>query len=441
MPGWFHVLANRKGAPYDRRMQQNAATERSRLRSLHGNALRAHQLSRLNGLLDQILPENDFYATKLTAMTLPLTSLDHLKELPFTFKSGLTEGTLGMGRNHTFPVDRYIRWHQTSGTRGRPLVMLDTAEDWSWWIDCWQHVYDAAGISADDRILFAFSFGPFIGFWSSFDAAKQRGCLAIPGGGMNTLGRLELLRTSQATALLCTPSYAMHLAEVAVSRQIDVAALPVKRIILAGEPGGSIPAVRQRIEEAWNAQVFDHSGATEVGPWGFPDEEHRGLHILESEFIAEFLSVERGEPAAEGELSELVLTCLGRSGCPVIRYRTGDLVRPVWQHNGETRFVLLDGGVLGRTDDMMIIRGVNIFPTAIEQILRSFPEVVEYRMTAERVEVMDRLLIEIEDRLGNPQRVSEELRLRLGLKVEVKQVDLGSLPRFEGKGQRFIDKR
>ncbi len=422
-------------------MSQIAATERSRHRMLHGNALKAHQLSRLNALLDRILPENEFYATKLTAMTLPLTSLDHLKELPYTFKSGLADGNLGMGRNHTFPIDQYTRWHQTSGTRGRPLVMLDTAEDWSWWIDCWQHVYDAAAISADDRILFAFSFGPFIGFWSSFDAAKDRGCLAIPGGGMNTLGRLELLRTSQATALLSTPSYAMRLAEVAVSRQIDVASLPVKRIILAGEPGGSIPAVRQRIEEAWNAEVFDHSGATEVGPWGFPDEHRRGLHILESEFIAEFLSVERGEPATEGELSELVLTCLGRAGCPVIRYRTGDLVRPVWQHDGATRFVLLDGGVLGRTDDMMIIRGVNIFPSAIEQILRSFPEVIEYRMTAERVEEMDRLMIEVEDRLGDPRRVSEELRLRLGLKIEVNQVDLGSLPRFEGKGQRFIDKR
>jgi len=417
------------------------ATERSRLRALHVNALRAHQLSRLNGLLDRILPENKLYATKLTAMTLPLTSLDHLKEMPYTFKSGLADGKFGMGRNHTFPIDQYTRWHQTSGTRGRPLVMLDTAEDWSWWTDCWQHVYDVAEISAEDRLFFAFSFGPFIGFWSAFDAAKDRGCLTIPGGGMNTLGRLEMMRTSQATALLCTPSYAMHLAEIAATRQINVAALDVKRIILAGEPGGSIPAVRQRIEEAWDAEVFDHGGATEVGPWGIPDEDQRGLHVLESEFIAEFLSVERGEPASEGEISELVLTCLGRVGCPIIRYRTGDLVRPTWQHGGATRFVLLDGGVLGRTDDMMIIRGVNIFPTAIEQILRSFPEVIEYRMTAEHVEEMDRLLIEIEDRLGNPLRVSEELRLRLGLKVEVKQVDLGSLPRFEGKGQRFIDKR
>lgn len=435
------VLAKRFGATYDRSMPQRTAPERSRLRSLHGNALKAHQLSRLNGLLDRILPDNEFYATKLTAMRLPLTSLDHLKELPYTFKSGLADGKFGMSGNHTYPVDRYTRWHQTSGTRGRPLVVLDTTEDWAWWMDCWQHVLDAAEITSEDRILFAFSFGPFIGFWSAFDAAKALGCLTIPGGGANTLGRLELLRTSQATVLMCTPSYALHLAEVAVSRQIDVAALAVKKIILAGEPGGSIPAIRQRIEEAWQAQVFDHSGATEVGPWGFPDENHKGLHILESEFIAEFLSVERGEAATEGELSELVLTCLGRTGCPVIRYRTGDLVRPVWQREGKTRFVLLDGGVLGRTDDMMIIRGVNIFPSAIEQILRSFPEVIEYRMTAERVEEMDRLMIEIEDRLGNPERVSEELRLRLGLKVEVNQVEVGSLPRFEGKAKRFIDNR
>ncbi|MEQ9379512.1 MAG: phenylacetate--CoA ligase family protein [Pirellulales bacterium] len=422
-------------------MPPTSATERCRLRSLHGNALKAHQLSRLNGLLDRILPDNEFYATKFTSLRLPLTSLDHLKDLPYTFKSGLADSKSALSQNHTFPVDRYTRWHQTSGTRGRPLVILDTADDWAWWMDCWQHVLDVAEITAEDRILFAFSFGPFIGFWSSFDAAKERGCLAIPGGGMNTLGRLELLRSSQATVLMCTPSYALHLAEVGVKRQIDVAALAVKKIILAGEPGGSIPAVRERIGEAWDAQVFDHSGATEVGPWGFPNKDNTGLHILESEFIAEFLSVERGEPAGEGELSELVITCLGRTGCPVIRYRTGDLVRPTWEQDGETRFVVLDGGVLGRTDDMMIIRGVNIFPSAIEQILRSFPEVIEFRMTAERVEEMDRLVIEIEDRLGNPERVSEELRLRLGLKIEVNQAELGSLPRFEGKAKRFIDNR
>ena len=136
------------------------------------------------------------------------------------------------------------------------------------------------------------------------------------------------MSSSRATVLFCTPSYALHLAEIAQQNQIDTTALQVRRIIVAGEPGGSLPAIRNRIEQAWNAKVTDHAGASEVGPWGYADRDGRGLYVNEAEFIAEFLSVETGKPAAEGELSELVLTTLGRTGCPVIRYRTGDLVRP-----------------------------------------------------------------------------------------------------------------
>ena len=168
--------------------------------------------------------------------------------------------------------------------------------------------------------------------------------------------------------------------------QISVADLPVRTLVLAGEPGGSIPAVRQRIEEAWQAQVIDHAGATEVGPWGYSDRQRRGVHVLESEFIAEFLSVESGQPAAEGELAELVLTNLGRFGSPVIRYRTGDLVRPVWQHDLDNRFVLLEGGIVGRNDDMLTVRGVNIFPRPSSRIVRSFPEVLEYQAIVSKID-------------------------------------------------------
>ena len=199
--------------------------------------------------------------------------------------------------------------------------------------------------------------------------------------------------------MFCTPSYALHLAEVGAQNQIDVSALQIRCIVVAGEPGGSIPAVRQRIEQAWNARVIDHGGATEVGPWGYAMPDGQGLYVVESEFLAEFLSVDTGQPAADGELSELVLTTLGRGGCPVIRYRTGDLVRPTWNAPGDNRFVVLQGGVLGRADDMMIVRGVNIFPSSVEQIIHSFPEIVEYRMLVHKQGAMDALTIEIEDRL------------------------------------------
>jgi phenylacetate-CoA ligase len=151
--------------------------------------------------------------------------------------------------------------------------------------------------------------------------------------------------------------------------------------------------------------------------------------------------VETGQPAEGGELAHLVLTTLGRYGAPVIRYRTGDLVRPVWSAAGDCRFVLLDGGILGRADDMMIIRGMNVYPSAIEQILRSFPEVVEFRMTARKRGAMDELVVEVEDHLQQPDRIAEELRLRLGLKIDVRCAAAMSLPRFEGKGRRFVDLR
>jgi phenylacetate-CoA ligase len=425
--------------------------DRRRLESLDGEELDKHQLDRLNWLLKSILPQNKFYSGKLTQLTAdrlqapsgPLASLDELSELPFTFKDELVSsrhpGDLAV--NLTFPVEHYTRFHQTSGTRGRPMAVLDTADDWNWWIDCWQFIFDAAGIEAGDRVLMAFSFGPFVGFWSAFDAACARGCLVVPGGGMSTLARLELLRTCQCTAVLCTPSYALHMAEVAAENQIDVGHLGVRQFVLAGEPGGSVPAIRGRIEQAWEACVIDHCGATEVGPWGYGDLAGRGLYVNESDFIAEFLSLETGTAAADGELAELVLTNLGRTGSPIVRYRTGDLVRPSWQHPGDNNFVFLEGGVLSRADDMMVIRGVNIFPSSIEQILRSFPELIEYRMTVRKLGEMDHLVVEIEDRLNDPQRVAAELHLRLGLRVEVQTVPLGSLPRVEGKGRHFVDER
>lgn len=424
-------------------MIETTYEQRRQLESLDGNLLARLQLAKLNALLTVILPHNAFYASKLSGIELPLTSLADLAKLPFTFKDELlgsgSEG--GFAKNLTYSVEDYSRFHRTSGTRGHALVVLDTDRDWRWWIETWQYVLDAAELNSNDRVFMAFSFGPFIGFWSAFDAAIARGCLVIPGGGLTTLARLDTIRNNHVTTICCTPTYALHMVEVAAENDIELASFDVQRIIVAGEPGGSLPAVRGRIEAAWNAKVIDHGGASEVGPWGYADARQIGLHIVESEFIAEFLSVESGKAAGEGELAELVLTTLGRAGSPVIRYRTGDLVRPSWNAASANRFVFLEGGVLGRADDMMIIRGVNIFPSSLEQILHSFPEVIEYRITATKDGEMDALRIEVEDRLKNPARIAQELQLRLGLRIDVANVEIGSLPRFEGKGKRFVDRR
>ncbi len=425
----------------------------------HANAratLDALKLTRLRCLLEEILPGNGFYAAKLARVSEPaaIESLDTLAEWPFTFKDELVEAAgmaVAAGQpahpgNLTYPVERYVRYHQTSGTHGRPLAVFDTAADWQWWMECWRVVLERGRVRPGDRLFVASSFGPYVGFWSAFDAAATTGAMAIPSGGLSTVARLELLRSVGATVLVATPIYALHLAEVAETQKIDTASLAVRLVIVAGEPGGSSPAVRSQLAERWGAAVLDHAGATEVGPWGVGDQRGHGLNVIEPWFHPEFLAVDTGRPAVAGELSELVLTTLGRAGAPVIRYRTGDLVRPCWPSDEELTaggcpWVWLEGGVLGRADDMLIVRGVNIFPGAVDDIVRSFPEVVEYRLTVSTHDSLDTIFLEIEDHLDDPGRVAAELRLRLGLRVEVATAPVGSLPRFEGKGRRIIDQR
>ena len=233
--------------------------------ALDRESLACEQLRRLNELLSAILPQNTLYARKLAGAKLPLQSLEDVARLPFTFKEdliGSCEG--GFAANLTWPVERYVRYHRTSGTRGRPLVVLDTADDWRWWLETWQYVLDAAEITPADRVLMAFSFGPFIGFWSAHDACIERGAMVIPSGGLSTLARLELMRSTAATVVFTTPNYALHMAEVAAQHGIRPDHMQVRRIIVAGEPGGSVPAVRARIEKTWNARLIDHAGAIEV---------------------------------------------------------------------------------------------------------------------------------------------------------------------------------
>jgi phenylacetate-CoA ligase len=298
-------------------------------------------------------------------------------------------------------------------------------------------VLRGAGVTAADRVFVPFSFGLFIGFWAGFEGARALGALAIPGGGQDSPARLASLEALGATVLLCTPSYALHLVEVARERGIDPAKLPVRVTVHAGEPGAAIPAVRARIEEGWGARAYDHAGMTEMGAYGYECGEQAGLHVNEAEFIAEIVDPVSGVPADDGEL---VLTNLGRAGSPVIRYRTGDHVRRAATPCpcGRT-FLRLEGGILGRLDDMLIVRGVNVFPSAIEGIVRRFPAVDEFRIEVFRDGELDeaRVLVELDDDRG-VRAVQEALRAGLGLRLDVRRVPPGSLPRFELKARRVV---
>ncbi|HZD56336.1 MAG TPA: hypothetical protein VE136_06425, partial [Anaerolineales bacterium] len=192
------------------------------------------------------------------------------------------------GTNATFSESAYTRIHQTSGTTGAPLRVIDTQESWAWWGKCWGYILSGAGLTADDRLLIPFSFGPFIGFWAAVEGAKEIGALMIPGGGRDSLQRLHLLFELGATAICCTPTYALRLAEVAREAGIDLRKSPVRVTVHAGEPGANIPATKARIEKAWGVKCFDHAGASEVGAHSFECElQPEGNHIIESEFIVQ----------------------------------------------------------------------------------------------------------------------------------------------------------
>ena len=416
------------------------------LETLGPEPLRDHQWRRFRVMAGELLASNPFVARKWRAAGVvaldDLRTWDDFRRLPFTRKSELVDDQAAhppFGTNLTFPLERYVRVHQTSGTRGAPIRWLDTQESWEWWARCWGFVLRGAGVGPADRVFFPFSFSLFIGFWAGFEGARALGALAIPGGGQDSPTRLAWIETLGATVLVCTPSYALHLLEIARARSIDLAKLRVRTTVHAGEPGAGIPAVRARIEEGWGARAFDHAGMTEMGAYGYECAAQAGLHVTESEFIAEVVDPATGASARDGEL---VLTNLGRVGSPIVRYRTGDHVRLAEAPCGCGRtFRRLEGGILGRLDDMLIVRGVNVFPTAIEGIVRRFVDLDEFQIEVFRAGELEevRVLVELEDAAG-ASRVQEALRVGLGIRLEVATVPRGSLPRYELKARRVVRK-
>ena len=380
---------------------------------------------------------NRFYSGRLR------TGVD-FAELPFTTKQELVDDQAQhppFGTNLTYPLERYIRIHQTSGTAGKPILWLDTKESWHWWLRCWEHVFKGAGVRDADRVYVAFSFGPFIGFWAAFEAAQRLGAMVIPGGGQSTEQRVRALLDGEATVLVCTPTYALRLADAARQHGFDLSRGPIRTTVHAGEPGASIPETRRRIQELFGAKTFDHAGMTEMGAYGFECEAQSGLHINEDEFIAEIIDPKSLAPVREGDKGELVLTNLGRIGMPLIRYRTGDLCvmsrQPCTCGRPWARLV---GGVLGRVDDMITIRGINVFPSAIENIVRRHPQIIEFAIEVHRQREMRELRLKVEvdgsfdgiiERLGRD--IHDDLRVRATIEV----VEPGSLPRFELKARRL----
>jgi phenylacetate-CoA ligase len=421
-------------------------------------AIRESQLRSLNALFGEIVPSNAFYTRKIleAGAGQSFSSLEEFSAgFPFTTKDEIVRDQQNhppYGSNLTYPLETYSRLHATSGTTGKPLRWLDTAESWDLLLQCWTEVYKTAGIIRKDILFFAFSFGPFLGFWTAFEAGTRLGALCIPGGGLSSLARLKLILENRVTAVCCTPTYAIHLGETAAKEGIDLSKGAVGRIIVAGEPGGSLPATRAHIERLWpGARVFDHYGLTETGPITYECPAHPcRLHVMDWAHYVEVIDGATARAVEVGEKGELVVTTLKRTGSPLLRYRTGDMVRLALHHKeGKAcecgKFeTALEGGIIGRTDDMVVVRGVNIYPTAVEEVVRKFPEVAEYqvRVSHQRslveLQVNIEMVVQCQNATAIILAVEKALQTAFNLRIPVSSVASGTLPRPEMKSKRWV---
>jgi phenylacetate-CoA ligase len=422
--------------------------------------LEALQLRKLRNLLEWTDAQVPFHAKRLAdaGVTVDsIKSLDDLQRIPFTTRESWMEGQLDhppYGPILAAPEEAAIRYHLTSGTTGRtPIRVLDSMKDWEWIAEMWCYGFWGFGIRPTDVVFFAFSYGTFVGFWGAHYACEKIGCLVLPGGNMTTEARVKQIMDMNATVVCSTPTYALRMAQEARDLGIDLADGPVKRLILSGEPAGSIPATKRLIEEQWGAKAGDTAGMTELGTIMMFECDHQpgGAHIIEDHYIEEVIDPVTEKPVPYGERGERVVTSFGRGFIPVIRYRTRDFVVKVPGSNcscGRT-FDIYDGGIRGRVDDMRLVRGTNVYPRAVEAIVREYDEIDEFQIhlyTAEGIRDEIEVLVEIPDPNADSERIMRELGTALaeaheGLRFGVKQAENGSLPRFELKAKRLMDER
>ncbi len=387
-----------------------------------------------------------------------LHSIDDLRRVPLLTRDewmASQEAAPPYGEIPTIGGDGAIRVHTTSGTTGRgPLRALDSRKDWAWIAEMWCYGIWGCGVRPVDTAYIAFGYGSFIGFWGLHYAMEKMGVLNVPGGAQTTEARVRQIVEFGATVVASTPTYALRLAQEAAERAIDLRGSPVSRVILSGEPAGSIPQTKALIEEQWGAKAFDTAGMTEIGTIMVFECEHQpgGTHIIEDHMIEEVIDPATLEPVDYGHRGERVVTSFGRGAIPLIRYRTGDLVCKVPASTCACGrgFDIYEGGILGRVDDMKIVRGTNVYPRAIEAIVREFREVDEFQTVITREGIRDEITLRVEMKSGFAQdgwdAMSDHLHRRLalaheGLNFRVERADAGELPRFELKAKRTVDQR
>jgi phenylacetate-CoA ligase len=420
-------------------------------------ALQTEKLRRLVAWTEQRVPWQAERLHEVGVTADSIRSLADLQRIPFFTREEWMNSQKDQppfGQLLAAPPELATRYHTTSGTSGQTVLrVLDGAKDWDWISEMWCYAFWGFGVRSSDTVFFAFSYGTFVGFWGAQYACEKIGCLVLPGGNMTTDARVRLIVDSGATVVCSTPTYALRMAQEARQLGIDLAAAPVKRLILSGEPAGSIAATKALIEDQWGAKAADTAGMTELGTIMIFECEHQpgGTHIIEDNYIEEVIDPETGRPMPYGELGERVVTSFGRGFMPVLRYRTRDLVVkvPASRCGCNRTFDLYEGGIQGRVDDMRVVRGTNVYPRAVESIVRDFAEIDEFQIhlyTVDGIRDEIEVLVEIPREEVAADALLTELGTRLsetheGLRFGVQQVENGSLPRFELKAKRLNDER
>ncbi len=413
------------------------------------------QLKRLKETVNRVYENVPHYQNKFKEMSIKpddIQSLDDLKNLPFTVKDDLRENyPFGL-----FTVEKkdIVRFHASSGTTGKPTVVGYTKKDMETWSELIARIVSMAGVSSEDTAQVAFGYGLFTGAFGLHQGLEMVGAGVVPTSSGNTKKQIMIMKDFGTTALICTPSYALHMAEVAKEEGIDPKKdLNIKWGLFGGE--GSSEAMRKQLNDAWGMFATENYGMSElIGP-GVAGEclSLKGMHISEDHFIPEIINPETGEVLPPGEKGELVITTITKEALPLIRYRTKDITTLNYEPCDCGRTTVRMSKIEGRSDDMLIIGGVNVFPSQIEEILLNIKEIgPHYQIKVFKKGYLDKIEIDVELIDSNlldsftllealSQRIRYQLRTILGLDARVHLVEPRTLARFEGKAKRVIDMR
>ena len=386
-----------------------------------------------------------------------IASFDDIRHVPKVEKAMMRDiqrkAPFPYGDALCVPLEEVTIFHQTSGTTGQPIYQPDTWPDWEWFVESWAFILWAQGYRPTDRVFIPFGYNVFVAFWAGHYAAEKLGCEVVPGGVLDTKARVLKIQELEATAMMGTPTYMLNMASTARDKLgIDPSTLTIEKITCAGEPGASIPSTKKRMEEAWGAKVYDHAGATEIGAWSYEcTAQSGGMHVNEALFLVEIEDLETGEIIDEpGRRGKMIITALDRQAQPCVRFDSKDIIE--WASEpcpcGRS-FRVVQGGVVGRADDITKVKGVLLAPSAIEEVVRGIDGLSdEYEVVVDKKGDVDKISLKVEllpDRVNQRDKIEaqlvDQLRLKTNLRYDLKFKEYGTLPRYEVKAKRFKDLR